>query len=101
MIKSKKIIKLSKCFKMQITQTLKMPSVIKDKDIYAMFCGLISIIKSQANLDAENRQKHTDYAYQYLLKMYENAVKNMNKYKALYFKLQKNNINTPAQKEIV
>ena len=89
MIKTYKQISLKKNFKMEIYSPLKMPSIIKEQDLYAMFCGLLTIVKTQAKEEAKKLQNHTNNAYNHLLNMYVQAVKNLNKYKSLYFSLVK------------
>lgn len=85
-IKSQKRIKLIHNFKMEYNQQIVFPSLIKDKDISAMFCGLISIVKQQAKFDAQKSNEQKNSAYQALLKMYLNTLKQMNEYKSLYLK---------------
>lgn len=85
MIKQNKKIRLIKNFKMETTLSLSMPSVIKEKDVYSMFSGLLILVKELAQNEAQRTQTHKEMSYQHLLKMYTTAVKQMNKYKALYF----------------
>lgn len=83
MIKQKLKIKLIKNFKMEYTQKLVLPNVIREKDIYAMFSGLLTLTKQLAENNAKKTQLHNEYSYKILLKMYLNAVKEKNKYKSL------------------
>ena len=61
-----------------------MPSIVREKDVYSMFSGLLTLIKEMATSEAKKTQIHKDNSYNNLLKMYIRAVKEMNKYKALY-----------------
>lgn len=89
MIKQNKKIRLLKNFKMETTISLSLPSTIKEKDIYSMFSGLLILVKELAKNEAQNTKAHSEIAYQHLLKMYTASVKQMNKYKALYFQTLK------------
>jgi len=88
MIKIHKNIKLLKNFKMEYPVTYILPSNIDDKDINAMFCGVLRLMKMQAKQEANAENVYNKTAYNFLLKMYLSAVKNMNKYKALYHALK-------------
>ena len=84
MIKQRKKLSLNKNFKMELPLNLVLPCTIKEKDVYSMFSGLLILIKEMAKGEAKKAQTHTDMSYQHLLGMYTMAVKQMNKYKALY-----------------
>ena len=74
---------------MEYTTTYVFPSVIQDKDISAMFCGLLSIVKQQAQHESKKLNQQKDSAYKALLKMYLNTLKQMNWYKTQYLKITK------------
>lgn len=86
MIKSNKKIKLIHNFEMEYSHQIVLPSIIKDKDISAMFCGLVAIVKQQAEFKSKQLNQQKDSAYNVLLKMYLNTLKKMNFYKSLYLK---------------
>lgn len=86
MLKSSKKISLIKNFKMEYSHQLVMPGIIKDRDISAMFCGLVAIVKQQAEFKSKQLNQQKDSAYKALLKMYLSALKKMNFYKSLYLK---------------
>ncbi len=90
-LKSKKPIKIIHNFKMEYNKQIIFPNLIKDRDISAMFCGLISIVKQQAKFDAQKSTEQKDSAYKALLKMYLNTLKQMNEYKSLYLKEKSKN----------
>lgn len=84
MIKQFRKIKLIKNFKMENTTPITIPSIIKEKDVYSMFSGLLTLIKEMSISETKKLQMHKDNSYNNLLKMYTRAVKEMNKYKSLY-----------------
>lgn len=86
MIKQKKHIKLIKNFKLEYPTITYLPNIIKDSDISAMFCGLISLIKTQAKSNCKQETARIYNSYYELLKMYKNAIRKMNMYKSLYIK---------------
>lgn len=88
-LKSTKQVSIVKNFKMEYNRQIIFPNIIKDRDISAMFCGLISIVKQQAKFDAQKNNEQKDSAYKALLNMYLNTLKKMNYYKSLYLKDQK------------
>lgn len=88
MIKLDKNIKIVKNFQMEYPTAQAMPSNIDDKDINAMFCGVLRLMKIQAKQQINTEIINSKNSYNYLLKMYLLAVKNMNKYKKMYFKLK-------------
>lgn len=51
-----------------------------------MFCGLVAIVKQQAEFKSKQVSQRKDSAYNVLLKMYLNTLKKMNFYKSLYLK---------------
>lgn len=51
-----------------------------------MFCGLVAIVKQQAEFKSKQLNQQKDSAYKALLKMYLSALKKMNFYKSLYLK---------------
>ena len=83
MIKSKLKVKISKNYEMEITKKLVMPSVVKEKDIYSLFSGLLMMIKDFSKKEAEKQMIHNDLSYNHLLKMYLNSLEKMNRYKAI------------------
>lgn len=93
MIKSERNIKLIKNFKMEYPTVHILPSNIEESDVNAMFCGILKIIKMQAKQQANAENCYNQYAYNFLLNMYQKAVKNMNKYKALYYNLKQTKTN--------
>ena len=78
-------------FKLETYSPITMPSVINEKDVYSMFSGLLTLIKELAHSEAKKSQIHKDKSYEQLLKMYTNAVHQMNKYKSLYLSTLKEN----------
>lgn len=86
MIKTAKNIKLIKEFKMEYATKMVFPSLIKDSDISAMFCGLLSIVRQQAKQKLNIANREQTCAYQELLRMYLHTLKEMNNYKYLYLK---------------
>lgn len=89
MIKQTRNIKLVKNFSLENNLPITIPSIIKEKDVYSMFSGLLTLIKEFAVNDAKKKQIHKDAEYTRLLEMYTNAVFQMNKYKSLYLKTLK------------
>ena len=86
MIKQHKKITLIKNYKLESYNPIVIPTIIKEKDIYSMFSGLLSLVKEMATAEAKKTQIHKDASYTHLLKMYVKAVREMNRYKALYLK---------------
>jgi len=84
MLKQSKQIKLIKNFTMQHSIARMPNSQITDKDIFSMFSGLFSFMQTYVKNQAEKNIDQNKQSYNYLLKLYLNAVKNMNKYKNLY-----------------
>ena len=85
MIKLHKNIKITKNFTMEYPTTQVLQSNIAEQDISAMFCGVFKLMQMQAKQKANAELLNSNNAYKFLLNMYLQAVKNMNKYKTLYF----------------
>ena len=89
MIKQSKKVTLSRHYTLETLRPLSMPYIIKEKDIYSMFSGLLSLMKEFATAEAKKSQIHNEISYRHLLNLYTNSVKQMNKYKSLYHNLTK------------
>ena len=92
MLKSLKKVNIIKEFSMEYSVQTINPAFVKDEDIYAIFSGLFKMMQNHANRQATLKQKHNEQSYNFLLKMYLNTLKSMNKYKTLYLEsTSKNN----------